>query len=120
MMYSQKGIFEYLKANPLGVPVHIGDLEDMNGNDYIFLDYLTDRIIGWDDRGAYKTELQITVATKDFDNRKILTDYVRKYINVSTMFDKSLEFEYYISRNNALVVMFDGETERTETQTPED
>lgn len=105
MSYTQKGIFEYLQNNPLGVPVHIGDLEDMNGSDYIFLDYLTDRLIGWDDKGTYKTELQITVATKDFDNRKILTDYVRDYINVSTMFDKSLEFEYYISRNNAIVVL---------------
>lgn len=105
MSYTQKGIYDYLCANPLGVPVHIGDLEDMNGSDYIFLDYLTERIIGYDDKGTYKMELQITVATKDFDNRKTLTDYVRDYINVSTMYDKSLEFEYYISRNNATVVL---------------
>lgn len=40
--YTQKEIYTYLKNNPLHVPVHIGDLEDMEGQDYIFLDVLND------------------------------------------------------------------------------
>lgn len=98
MIYKQKDIYEYLLANPLKVAVHIGDLEDMNGKDYIFLDYLNDELIGSDDKGCYRTDLQITTATRDFENRKILVNYIKDYFNVSVSYEKSEEFDYYLAR----------------------
>lgn len=111
MIYSQKGIYEYLVNNPLGVAVNVGDLEDLNGEDYIFLDFLSEDLIGYDDKGTYRTELQITIACKDFENRKTLTKYVQEYINVSTYYETSYAFEYFLSRNTAQVIIHDDETE---------
>lgn len=110
MIYTQKGIYDYLCANPLGTAVNVGDLEDLNGQDYIFLDFLNEDLIGYDDKGTYRTELQITVACKDFENRKTLTKYVQDYMNVSTYYETSYAFEYYLSRNTATVILCaDGE-----------
>lgn len=111
MIYTQKGIYEYLQANPLGVDVCVGDLEDLNGQDYIFLDYENEELIGYDDRGTYKTQLQIVVACKDFENRKTLTKYIQAYMNVSTYYETSYAFEYFLSRNTATVVLCDDEGE---------
>lgn len=111
MIYSQKEIYEYLVNNPLEVEVHIGDLEDMNGRDYIFLDYLNDDIIAFDDNGVYKTSIQITVATRDFDTRKILTDYVKNYFTVSVSYEKSDEFEYYLARCSREVLLYGKEVD---------
>lgn len=95
---TQKDIYDYLCNNPLGVEVHIGDLEDMNGKDYIFFDYLNEELISSDDRGCYQTFCQITIATRDFNRRKVLVDYLKNYINVSISYEKSDEFEYYLAR----------------------
>lgn len=107
MMYTQKGIYEYCLANPLHVNVCVGDLEDLNGEDYIFIDFLSEDLIGYDNRGTYETELQITIATKDFDHRRILTRYIQEYMNVSTYYETSYAFEYYLSRNTATIILCD-------------
>lgn len=102
---SQKVLFEYLRNNPLHVAVHVGELDDMNGKDYIFVDILSDELIGYDNAGTYKTSLQITVATKDFDDRYTLTKYVQKLLNVRTDYAKSYDYEYWVSRSKCEVVL---------------
>ena len=106
MVYTQKQIFDYLVANPLGVEVHVGALEDMNGQDYIFYNPLYDTLLGSDDRGVYRSRLQITVATRDFEDNKTLVNYVKDFFNVSVNYDKSYEFEYYLTRCECGVLMY--------------
>lgn len=105
MIYTQKDIFDYLKANPLNVKVDVGDIEDMNGEDYIFFDYISDSIMASDNRGVYKTYIQITIATRDFENRKVLVDYVKQLFNVEVTYEKSIDFEYYLARLNCGVLI---------------
>lgn len=106
MIYTQKDIYDYLVANPLKVDVCVGDVEDLNGKDYIFLDYLNDELISSDDKGVYQSYIQITIATRDFSNRKSLVEYVKDYFNVSITYEKSFEFEYYVARCNCGVLMY--------------
>lgn len=98
MIYSQKSICDYLVANPLGVAVAVGDVDDTNGDDYIFLDFTDDTIIGSDDKGVYLSHIQITIATRDWRRRKVLVDYVKAKFNVLPTYEKSDEFEYYLAR----------------------
>lgn len=99
MIYTQKQIFDYLSLNPLGVTVCVGDVDNLNSADYIFLDYTNENIIGYDNEGAYQTFIQVTVATRDFDSRKVLVDYVKQYFKVMSIeYEKSFEFEYYLAR----------------------
>lgn len=107
-VFTQKELFDYLKANPLGVSVHIGELEDMNGKDYIFVDFLSDSLIGADDSGVYKTSLQITVCTKNFDDRFTLTKYVQEFMNVQTNYDKTYDYEYWTSRSKGECILCAG------------
>ena len=96
-MFTQKEIYDYLLANPLGVDVHIGDLEDLQGRDYIFFDYTSDQLIGSDDSGCYLSLVQFAVATKDFDSRRVLVRFIKDKFNVSVTYDRSDEFEYYVA-----------------------
>lgn len=107
MIYSQKDIYDYLVANPLGVDVSVGDVEDLNGKDYIFLDFQYDELIGSDNRGVYRTSVQITVATKDFDDRKVLADYVKNLFNVEVTYEKAFDFEYFLARCRSGVLMYE-------------
>lgn len=93
--YTQKEIYDYLVANPLNIDVHIGDLEDMNGNDYIFLDYMNDVAMLRDNNADYQTLLQISVLTKDFEDRKTLVNYIKQEFLSAPTYSKSDEFEYY-------------------------
>lgn len=93
--YTQKEIYDYLKANPLGTKVHIGDLEDMEGQDYIFLDYLEDVAMLRDNSADYQSIIQISVLTKDFDDRKTLVNYIKQKFLIEPAYSKSDEFEYY-------------------------
>lgn len=102
---TQNEIVDYLSANSLNVNVCVGEIEDTNGKDYIFLDYIDDVLIGSDDRGCYQTHIQITIATRDFENRKTLVSYVKEKFNVSVAYEKSDEFEYYIARCECGVIM---------------
>ena len=95
---TQKDIVDYLKLNPYNTNVNVGSLEDMNGKDYIFVDYLTENLIGSDDKGVYKTSIQLTVATKDFDKRKQLVNYIQNKFNVDVVYEMHDEYEYYLAR----------------------
>lgn len=105
MIYTQKMIYDYLLANPLKVDVSVGDVEELNGKDYIFLDYTDEQLVSYDDKGAYQTYLQITVATRDFENRKTLVEYVKKYLNVVVAYEKAIDFEYFLARCTCGVLM---------------
>lgn len=93
--FTQKEIYEYLVANPLGTKVHIGDLEDMDGQDYIFLDYLNDEPMLRDNEADYQSIIQISVLTKDFEDRKTLVNYIKQKFLIAPDYSKSDEFEYY-------------------------
>lgn len=108
MVYTQKQIYDYLVANPLGVKVNIGDLEDLNGQDYIFLNYLYDELIGSDDKGVYRQRINIMVATHDFDDRMTLTNYIKDLLNVSVTYERIDEYEYYTATCECGVLMYHG------------
>lgn len=96
--FTQKELYELLCTNPLNVDVHIGDLDDMQGKDYIFLDFINDIAIGYDDNGDYQTIIQISVATKDFEKRITLTEFIKKYFFAPATYSKDSESEYYIAQ----------------------
>lgn len=98
MIYTQKQIYDYLCANPLGVDVSVGDVKNLNGGDYIFLDYTNDNLIGYDNNGTYQSYIQITTATRDFEDRKTLVKYIKQFLNVSVFYEKAIDFEYFIAR----------------------
>ncbi len=96
--FTQKEIWDYLCDNPLDVKVHIGDLEDMNNQDYIFFDYLTDNPINADD--GYTDSLigvQFSVVVKDYDARKVLVKYIKDKFVCTVSFDHDSEHEYYVA-----------------------
>lgn len=93
--FTQKEIYDYLKANPLNVEVHIGDLEDMQGKDYIFLDFTSESPTLRDDNADYQTIIQISVYTRDFENRRILCNYIKQKFLSAPTYSKSTEFEYF-------------------------
>ena len=93
--YTQKEIYDFLLSNPLEVQVHIGDLEDMEGQDYIFLSYLNDVPMLSDNNADYQTIIQISVLTRDFENRKTLVDYIKTEFLSAPIYQKSEESEYY-------------------------
>lgn len=95
--FSQKEICDYLKENPLHCPVHVGDLDNMNGDDYIFLDYLSERHIGFNNKGTYATNIQIAIYTKDFINRKLLMNYVKKFTQFSIEYMGSEDGNYLVA-----------------------
>lgn len=96
--FTQKEIFDYLVANPTNTEVHIGDLEDMDGRDYIFLDYLGDTAMLRDNDADYQTMIQISVTTKDYEKRKTLTKYIQEKFLSAPTFERSEEAEYYIAQ----------------------
>lgn len=96
-VYSQKELFDYLKANPLNAKVHVGDLDNMNGKDYIFLDYLNENVDGFDNGGIYKTSIQISVYVKNFIDRKVLVDYVKNLSVFTVDYDDSDEGTYFVA-----------------------
>lgn len=108
MIYTQKDIYDYLCGNPLQTPVFVGDADDMNGEDYIFLDYYNASPISSDDKGCYKTAIEIVVLTKDFDDRMTLTKYITDYLNCRVTFMKSDEFEYYMARCDTTILVYYG------------
>lgn len=107
MIYTQKEIYDYLLLNPLNVDVAVGDVESLNGKDYLFFDYIDDVLISSDDRGVYKTSIQITVATRDFANRRTLVNYIKDFLNVAVNYDKATDFEYFLARCTCEVLMYE-------------
>lgn len=96
-VFSQREIVDYLSDNPLNIPVHVGDLDNMNGENYIFLDYLGEQLIPFDNGGCYKTNIQISIYTKRFKNRKTLTDYVKGLTQFSIVYQGSDEGNYFVA-----------------------
>ena len=105
MKLTQKNIKQYLEANPLGTKVAVGSIQEMNNDDYIILNYLYERLIGSDNRGIYSTAVQFTIATKDFDNRKILVDYIKQQFNVSVDYEMSNEYQYYMATCDTTIIL---------------
>lgn len=103
--YTQKEIYDYLIANPTDTEVHIGDLEDMNGEDYIFLDFLNDVAMLRDNNADYQTMIQISVTTKDFEKRKTLVQYIKNEFLSAPSFSKSQESEYYVAQFTIGVIL---------------
>lgn len=93
--FTQKEIYDYLKANPLGTQVHVGDLEDMEGQDYIFLDYMNEEPMLRDNEADYQMIIQISVLTKDFEDRKTLVNYIKQKFLIAPEYSRSEESEYY-------------------------
>lgn len=93
--YTQKQVYDYLKANPLNTEVHIGSLEDLNGQDYIILDFLNDVAMLRDNNADYQTLIQVSCLTKDFEDRKTLSNYIKDEFLSAPVYSKSDEFEYY-------------------------
>lgn len=96
--YTQKEVFDYLSANPLGTAVHFGNLEDMDGKDYIFVDYYNDVPMLRDNDADYQSVIQISVLTKDYENRKTLTNYIKDEFLISPTYSFSDEHEYYMAQ----------------------
>ncbi len=106
--FTQKEIWDYLNDNPLGVKVHVGDLDDMNNQDYIFFDYLTDTPISADDGYTdSKIEVQFSVLTKDFEDRKTLVKYIKDMFVCNVSLDHSDEHEYYAAYMRTFLLIRD-------------
>lgn len=106
--FTQAEIWNYLCSNPLNVAVHVGDLEDMNNQDYIFFDYLTDNPISADNGYTDSlTEVQFSVVVKDFETRKKLVKYIKEMFVCTISFDHSEEHEYYIAYMNTRILLRD-------------
>lgn len=103
--YTQGEIYDYLSANPTNTEVHIGDLEDMDGKDYIFLDFLNDVAMLRDNDADYQTMIQISVTTKDFEKRKTLTKYIQDEFLSAPTYSKSIESEYYVAQFTIGVIL---------------
>lgn len=106
MIYTQKDIYDYLRANPLEMPVYVGDAPDMNGKDYIFVDYLDSSIMSSDNRGVYRTRIEIVILTRDMDDRFTLAKYITDYLNCRITYMKSDESEYYMARCETTVLIY--------------
>jgi hypothetical protein len=96
--FTQKEIYQYLLANPLNTKVHIGDLEDMNGEDYIFLDYANDVPMLRDNEADYQSIIQISVLTNDFEDRKTLVNYIKQKFLIAPVYSRSDESHYYMAQ----------------------
>ena len=105
--YTQKEIYEYLLANPLNTAVHIGNLEDMNGEDYIFMDFFQDVPTLRDNSAYYQTIIQISVLTRDFEDMKTLTKYIQSEFLTAPTYSRNETFEYYQAQMNIGVFLFE-------------
>ena len=106
-LFTQKEIYDYLVANPLSTNVHVGALEDMNGNDYIFINYMDELPTLHDDDANYQSLIQISVLTKDFENRKTLVNYIKKQFIFAPNYSRSDEGEYYQAQGTIGVFIYE-------------
>lgn len=96
--YTQSELYNLLKNNPLGTAVHIGDLADLEGKDYLFFDQLNDNLIGSDNGGCYLNNVQFTVCCKSYDDRKTLVDFLKQYFSGTVTYEHSTRDDYYLAR----------------------
>lgn len=109
--YTQKEVYDYLLNNPLGTAVHFGDLEDMDGKDYIFVDYYNDVPMLRDNDADYQSVIQISVLTKDYEDRKTLVKYIKDKFLISPIYSKSDEFEYYQAQFTTGLFIYEEQSE---------
>lgn len=110
--YTQKEIFDYLTENPYGFRVHVGDLDDLNNQDYIFFDYLNEKIIAADNDADYVDFVEISIASTDFDRVRLCARYVHDFIVMPFSYSKAEEHEYYLAqgRTGILIGVSPGES----------
>ena len=96
-LFTQKKIKDFLEANPYNTKVEVGSVEDLNGQDYIILNYSRDTIIGFNNKGIYTTLTTFTVCTKDFDKRKSLVEYIKSRFNVEVEYEPANDYQYYVA-----------------------
>lgn len=106
-LYSQTEVFNFLKQNPYEVKVHVGDLEDMGNQDYIFLAYLYDNAIPSDNKAVYKSTINISVASKDLDMCRALVKYIRSEFVCAVTYSHSEEHEYYLATMETVILLKD-------------
>lgn len=97
-LYTQKELFDYLSDNPLHIPVHMGAIEDMEGKDYIVLDYLNQIAMTRDNTADYQQVMQITCLTRSYEDRKTLVSYIQDQFLTTITFMLSAESDYYIAQ----------------------
>lgn len=96
--YTQTELYTILTANPLNTLVNIGELEDLQGRDYIFLDVLNDVLVPYDNAGTYQTMIQITIATKEYETRKTLVNYIQQHFTTPATYSTDSEFDYFLAQ----------------------
>lgn len=107
-MFTQKEIYDYLLANPYGFKVHTGDLDDLNNQDYIFFDYLNERLIPADNNAEYITFIQISIASKDYDTIRKVVRYVKKMFVMEFSYSNAEEHEYFLAQGRTGLFIVDG------------
>lgn len=103
--YTQKEIFDYLKANPYGFRVHVGDLDDLNNQDYIFFDYLNETVIAADNDADYVDYVEISIVSTDYDLVRLCAKYVKRFILMPFTYSKAEEHEYYLAQGRAGILI---------------
>lgn len=96
--FTQKEIFEYLKENPYGFKVHVGDLDDLKNQDYIFFDYLNETIIAADNNADYVENVEISIASTDYEKIRQVVKYVHNLLVIQFTYSKAEEHEYYLAQ----------------------
>lgn len=105
-MFTQKEIWDFLNENPFSIQVHVGDLEDLNGQDYIFFDYLTDNPISADNEYSSEVnEVQFTVCVKDYQTRRNVVQYIKQMFQCTVSYEHAEEHEYYLARMRTGIII---------------
>lgn len=96
--FTQKEIYDYLVANPYGFNVHVGDLDDLNNQDYIFFDYVNEVLIASDNDADYVDYIEISIASTDYDKIRQVVKYVHDILIIQFTYSKAEEHEYYLAQ----------------------
>lgn len=90
---SLKEIKEMIEENPLNVPVEIAEvLEDKNT--YIFVDYLNDDSLDFDDSKLFFNNIQIQVYSTEYSNFIELTNFIKHKFNA--IMTKNKDQDYWV------------------------
>ena len=103
--FTQKEIFDYLVDNPYGFQVHIGDLDDLNNQDYIFFDYVSEKIIPSDNDADYVENVEISIVSTDYDKIREVVKYVHDILVIQFSYSKAEENEYYLAQGRAGILI---------------
>ena len=79
----------------------------MNNNDYIFFDRLNDIGLYANNKGMYQSRIQFTIATKDYDDRDTLVDYLHTKLNIDFDYYTTDGREYFVAQGTSALFMGD-------------